>query len=178
MSEFEIWKPVLGYEAAYEISSLGRCRRAINRFGNASGRLLKPSIGRGYPRYALSYGDQVRHLSAHRLMWEAFIGAIPDGMQINHKNGVKSDNRLENLEVVTPSENTQHAHKVLGYVPKKPPVMLGASNPRALITDDQVREIRRLYADGLTQQELAERFGPSQTAISAIVRRKSWTHIE
>ena len=177
MCKVEVWKPVVGYEGAYEVSSEGRCRRAVNRFGNPSGRLLKPSIGRGYPRYALSYDDQVRHLSAHRLMWEAFVGPIPEGMQINHKNGVKSDNRLENLEVVTPSENTQHAHNVLGYVPKKPPHVPGTKNGRALVTEEQVREIRSRYKTGETQDSLAAAFGVKQTTISQIVLGKIWRHV-
>lgn len=47
---------------------------------------------------------------AHRIIWEFVNGKIPDGMQINHKNGIRHDNRIENLEIVTPSQNTKHAY--------------------------------------------------------------------
>ncbi len=50
--------------------------------------------------------------SAHRMIWEAVHGPIPDGLQINHKNGVKHDNRLCNLELVTCSENIKHSYRI------------------------------------------------------------------
>jgi len=49
---------------------------------------------------------------AHRIIWEFVNGPIPDGMQINHINGIKHDNRIDNLEVVTQSENTKHAYRI------------------------------------------------------------------
>jgi hypothetical protein len=49
---------------------------------------------------------------AHRMIWESVHGPIPDGMQINHINGVKTDNRLANLELATPSENLLHAYRL------------------------------------------------------------------
>lgn len=63
---------------------------------------------RGYVK--INHGRAGFYCMAHRLIWQAVHGAIPEGMQINHKNGVKSDNRLANLELVTPSANTKHAY--------------------------------------------------------------------
>lgn len=65
----------------------------------------------GYVVLAVAPDRKRRHLSAHRLVWEAVHGPIPDGMEINHINGVKDDNRIANLEMVTPGENQRHAHR-------------------------------------------------------------------
>lgn len=66
--------------------------------------------GGGYTQ--VSHGRSGFHMQAHRLIWEAVHGPIPDGMQINHINGVKTDNRIDNLELVTPSENSMHAYRL------------------------------------------------------------------
>ena len=66
------------------------------------------SGGRGYVHVRTHGGAYIG--MAHRMIWESVHGPIPDGMQINHKNGIKHDNRICNLEVVTPSENTKHAY--------------------------------------------------------------------
>lgn len=65
---------------------------------------------RGY--LMINHGRNGFHMRAHRLIWEVVHGPIPDGMQINHINGIKTDNRIANLELVTPSENLTHAYRV------------------------------------------------------------------
>jgi hypothetical protein len=67
------------------------------------------AVSRGYIK--VNHGQSRFFRTAHRMVWEAVNGPIPDGMQINHKNGNKQDNRICNLEVVTPSENTRHAFR-------------------------------------------------------------------
>ncbi|MCW7071887.1 MAG: HNH endonuclease [Methanophagales archaeon] len=102
---------------------------------------------------------------AHRLVWHYFFGPIPDGMCINHKNGIKDDNRPENLEVVTYSENMSHAHK------NRLLDQRGERNPNAKLSDKQVQEIRELYATGeFFQADLASRYNVSFQTISKIVR--------
>lgn len=76
------------------------------------GKRLKRAVGRvngrGYVEIsAMGYVDV-----AHRMIWASVHGPIPDGMQINHINGIKTDNRIENLELVTASENTKHAYRL------------------------------------------------------------------
>lgn len=104
---------------------------------------------------------------AHRLVWQHFYGDIPDGMVINHKNGVKDDNRPENLEVVSYSENMKHAYRV-GLIDEH-----GENNPAATLADNQVGRIRAAYASGdFTMTELAERFCVSVQHISRLVKGK------
>ena len=94
----ERWKPVLGFEGKYEVSDQGRLKNVQEGAGHVTGRILRVGINlRGYAQYTLGkYGG--RH-SAHLLVMQAFSGPKPDGLEINHKNGIKTDNRIENLEL-------------------------------------------------------------------------------
>jgi len=105
------------------------------------------------------------HTGAHRLVWIHFNGSIPDGMVINHKNGIKDNNRPKNLEIVTPSKNMHHAF-LTGLKQQ-----WGETNPAAKLTDAQVEEIRNIYAAGnITQASLADQYSVSFQTISKIVR--------
>ena len=130
----------------------------------------------GYIQYRLC--DNKRHMwrLSHRLAWEAFKGQIPEGMQINHKNGVKADNRLVNLEVVTPSDNTAHKFRVLGHKPPNNPSR-GEKNGSAKITGQDVIEIRQRCAAGESRKAIAKEFAITDISVGNIVRRKTWRHI-
>lgn len=164
----EAWKPVLGYETMYDVSDLGRIRTVGRRVGRPEGLILKPGYNlRGYQQVELIGGK--RH-TVHLLVMQAFVGPKPEGMEINHKNGVKDDNRLENLEYVTKSQNKLHSVRVLGKG-------RGESHGMSKLTEDDVREIRRLHTTGLSQYELARRFKLTRPNIGFIVRRATWAHV-
>ena len=179
--ESEEWRPVVEYEDLYEASTLGRLRRiaTVGKAPKAICRLVAPHKKRtGYCDYWLHRDDKPVRMQAHRVVWCAFMGRIPEGLEINHKDGVRDNNRLDNLELMTKSQNKLHSIHVLGG--RKPPgvSLPGTHNPSAKLTDDEVREIRRLYAaGGVYQYELAERFGITQGAVQFIVNRRTWRHI-
>jgi hypothetical protein len=177
ISIMENWKPVPRFEDFYEISDLGRLKRILASSGTYVGKIVKPNPRRGYHGFLISAEGKTHTISAHRTVWEAFNGPIPIRMHINHINGLKRDNRLCNLELVTPSANALHAINVLGHVQNPPPRMKGIENPRAKLTEETVREIRRLYASGLSQQSLSDQFGIHQTNISKLLRGKSWSSV-
>ena len=105
------------------------------------------------------------HTGAHRLVWRWFTGPIPDGLTINHKNGIKDDNRPENLEMATYSENMSHAFRT-GLRGQ-----WGEANPSAKLSNRQVEEIRSRYAEGdITQESLGQNYGVTFQTISSIVR--------
>ena len=169
-------------DGEFEIDEQGRIWRLLVRRGHKSGgvrfdpviprRRAEQSAGR-YLQVTHRIGDKRIHVSAHRLVWQYLFGVIPKGMEINHKNGVKTDNRPENLEVVTPSENALHAHKLGLAAARK-----GSACNLSKLQEDQVIEIRRLYhSKQYNQAELGRMFGISGSQIGMIVRGKSWSHI-
>lgn len=72
-------------------------------------REIKPQESNGYYRVWISHNGTQKQMRIHRLVWEYFNGTIPKGMQINHVNGVGTDNSIKNLELCTQSENIRHA---------------------------------------------------------------------
>jgi hypothetical protein len=129
------------------------------------GKPLKPRFTRtGYARVSAD-GD---HL-IHRLVWIAFNGPIQPGLEINHINGLKDDNRLENLELVTRSENLKHAYRI--GLKHRPPGI-------AKLSEDEVRAIRSAYRPGVVKMsDLASRYGVSKSSISRIVNKRYWAGV-
>lgn len=172
----ERWKPVSGYEG-YKVSNLGRVKRVADGQGAVVGRILKLQVtsdGRSLMASLCERGMQKWFL-VHRLVLEAFVGPCPEGCECNHKDGDPKNNHLENLEWVTALENMRHAIEVLGsYLGRH----VGSSNPSAKLTENAVREIRRLYKVGeWSTCELADIYGISQSGVAKIVRRETWKHI-
>lgn len=114
----EVWKDVKGYEGLYQVSNFGRIKslQRIKLYENCihikKECLLKQSKGsRGYLQVSLAFNKKKKSVLVHRLIANAFIDNFLNKNQINHKNGIKTDNRIQNLEWVTAKENTNHAHQ-------------------------------------------------------------------
>lgn len=115
----EKWKPVAGYEGYYEVSDMGRVRSVdhLSRTGIkhsqvrlVKGHVLKPHIKRsGYQAVDLSKQNVVKTVLIHKLVATAFLPKDADDVEVNHKNCIKSDNRVSNLEWCTSRENKDHA---------------------------------------------------------------------
>lgn len=105
----EIWESVKGYEGLYEISDLGRVKRI---YKNGKTRILKPSCNKqGYVQLALSKNNKLKTFKIHRLVAIAFIKNSSNKREVNHIDGNKKNNSLNNLEWVTSKENIEHAIK-------------------------------------------------------------------
>lgn len=102
------WLSVKGFEDYYEISSEG-----VLRSKSSKKCLAQNKIGKGYIKADLWANGKRKQTSLHRLVAETFIGPIGKGFEVNHKNGVKSDNRVHNLEIVSKRQNEQHSRYLL-----------------------------------------------------------------
>jgi DNA-binding XRE family transcriptional regulator len=176
----EEWRPISGFENSYAISNRGRVKRVSTEHGTVPGKILSSYMLKdGYLVTTLSFTQDGQHKNkkvlTHVLVAEAFIGKRPDGMDINHINGIKMDNRLWNLEYVSRSDNMKKAIALGLFEPtlKRRP---GASNERAKLSDDDVSEMKMLYADGITQQELADMYGIARETVGQVVRGEKYTN--
>lgn len=174
----EIWKDIIGYEGKYQVSSTGAVRsldrlvknpRGNGQLQPVKGVVLKQGNNLGYRQVRLCG----RTMLVHRLVLAAFVANTREGIQVNHKNGNRADNRIENLEWVTPRENVLYSFRVLKRVPLRGDKVGGAK-----FTDEKVRHIRRAYAaGGITQEQLAAQFGVMRRTIGKIVNRERWKHV-
>lgn len=171
-----ILQGIPGYEAYYAVDEDGNVFRTRTREGKPVCRPVAKRIKKGYAVAHLCVEANRKDVPVHRAVWQAFNGPIPSGLQINHKNGVRNDNRLTNLEVVTVRENAIHKYEVNGYRSRgtSPP---GSGNHASKLTEDDIRTMRRLYADGVPQHVLGKQFGVSQVMAGKIVRRDNWAHV-
>ena len=115
----EIWKDIPNYEGLYRASNLGRVK-SLSRFrkgknsslASVKEKILKPLINsNGYYKVELCKNSIKKKYYVHRLVYEAFNGQIPEGLQVNHINEIKTDNRLENLNLMTCKENINYGSR-------------------------------------------------------------------
>lgn len=156
----ELWKSIEGWENRYEVSNLGNVR-------NSKTKTLKiaNSSNSGYLRLNFYNGSNIKRFSVHRLVAEAFIPNSENKLDVNHKDGNKQNNHVDNLEWVTRSENLKHAYK---HELRKP-------STQKLSLDD-VKYIK-LNPDNLTRKELAERFNVTYWCICDIYQGKSFKDV-
>ncbi len=162
----ECWRPIELDIASFEVSNLGRVREP------KTGLIRKLADHDGYRRLSVQRNRVRKFYAVHRMIAKAFL-PNPDGLPfVNHKNADPSDNRVCNLEWCTFIHNMRHAWQN-GLITSLP----GSENPAAKLTEKSVIQIRKIYATGARQVDLANRYGVSQRAISLIVRREKWCHV-
>ena len=176
----EIWKDIKGYEGYYQVSNYGKIK-SLERFReNGFGgyihkeRILKSQTGcNGYEFINLSKKGIVKHLCIHRFVAIAFIPNPEDKPCTNHKNGIRTDNRLSNLEWATYSENAIHGIKRNGNW-----IVKGEKHPKAFFKNSDILKIRHLYkSKKMRKCEIAKKYNTNQSTIHSIIIRKSWKHI-
>lgn len=168
--EQEIWKDVVGYEELYQVSNLGRVK-SFRRSPN--GVILKKRVGGNlYDRAYLGCKDKSGDFNVHRLVAEAFIPNPENKPYINHINGIRDDNRVENLEWCTASENHLHKFRSLGYIG-----VCGEKHGNSLLRDKDVIQILYFHKLGYKNKEIASIFNVDNSTISDILRGKNWSHL-
>lgn len=173
----ELWKNIPGFPG-YQASNLGRIKAIAKQSYNAKTgglcwrkeRLLiaKPDSS-GYLSHSMKGPFLKKTWLAHRIIALAWIPNPKRKLFVNHKNGIKTDNRVENLEWCTKSKNGIHAVENGLHT-----ALRGEINGNHRLTKADVIEIRN--SDG-TQKEIANRFGIGRTTVQYIKKRKLWAHI-
>lgn len=166
------WLDIPGYVGIYQVSNTGSVRRL-----KSHGKLPPLSTvymreKNTYLRINLSKQGLRQEFSVHRLVMLAFKGEPSKGMDVNHINGIRTDNRLDNLEYCTRKENIRHSIDVLGRS------RTGTGNGYAKLKDDDVREIRQLIAIGESDQSICIRYSVVPRTIRFIRTNKTWLHIK
>lgn len=156
----EIWRGVMNYNHLYLVSNHGRIKTIKNY-------VLAITLNNcGYLQVGLSTNGYTKLLLVHRLVAQAFIPNPKNKKTVNHKNGIKTDNRVENLEWNTYSENIKHAYS--SGLKKNNPENIGK------LKWEDVKKIRYMYAAGVNSRILAEKFKVTMSCIQGIVARRKW----
>lgn len=173
----EKWKDIKQYEGLYQISNLGKVKRLGFSYNSPfQGKVIIPykilqgSLKDGYQQIAL-FKNGVRELVfIHRLVAIAFISNCEDKPFVNHKDSIRSNNKVDNLEWVTAKENSKHAHASGTFTMPR-----GENTASTNLKNEDVKYIKD-NPDNLKQKEIALKFGISQGGVSKIQNNKNWKY--
>ena len=167
--ETEIWKDIEGYEGLYQISDLGNVKSAYKHNGR-SNIILKQYVDKdGYLKIILYKDNKYKNFFVHRVVASAFIPNKLNYPQINHINGIKTDNRVENLEWCNQSHNSKEAHR-LGLQSTK-----REKNSQSKITTGEAIEIYyNGIAHSLTLSEIGAVYDITPSAVCHIMENRRW----
>tara|TARA_R100001086_G_scaffold250083_1_gene193457 strand:- start:1531 stop:2301 length:771 start_codon:yes stop_codon:yes gene_type:complete len=177
----QIWKDIEGYSGYYQVSNDGEVRsldrEIVHKNGHSIVRkgksLNKYKCSKGYYRVELSKHGTRKKMLVHRLVAQAFISNPNKKPCVNHKNGIKTDNNISNLEWCSYSENTKHALASGLMEPRK-----GSDCNFSVISENDVRSILdMLRTKEYTQNEIASMFNIKKATVSAINTGKNWSSV-
>lgn len=159
----EVWKPIKGYEDCGQVSNMGRIR-------GVRGKIRKTFVSyNGYERVNLYVNGKRKHFSVHRLVAQTFCDGYQDGFVVNHKDGDKLNNVVDNFEWVSVSENSKHGYAELNRQPTRHWLR---------IPDAEIASIIRRRNSGETYKSIAKDYGVRQEAIRNRLKRAAWNKWE
>lgn len=181
----EIWKDIEGWQGYYQVSDLGRVR-SLERFNTLTrngttfksfieGKILKISNDKvGYKIISLESSQKKfkKTYKIHRLVSIHFIPNPENKPMVNHINGIKSDNRAENLEWATAKENCVHAHENNLVESSK-----GEHHYNSKLTEEIVLKIKYGKFEGMSHPQIARLFGIKRLQVLKIRNGKTWKHL-
>lgn len=174
------WAAVEGYEGIYRVSDTGiveslprECLHCNGRIQRLRGRVMKQQNVDGYRVVNLCKENKATLTYVHQLVAKAFLPKpVLARFEVNHLDGVKSNNGYSNLEWCTPTENIQHACRT-GLRDD-----VGAANNNSALDEAAVRSIHAAYAAGASPTVLAREHGVQKSAIYKIVNGRTWKHLD
>lgn len=164
------WRPIPGFEGAYEVSRCGRVRSLGRKVVQSNGawQIIEGTVlvarvdTSGYEGVTLSMRRTRR---VHRLVAQVFLAPVPGKDHVNHIDGNKRNNYASNLEWCTRAENAAHAAR------------LGIGSGSTKLTAEDVRQIRSEHTNGTAVRQLARRFNVHRISIRKIIRGETWKHV-
>jgi hypothetical protein len=177
----EIWKDITGYEGLYQVSNFGRVksleRKVIQKDGglfSVRETIRKQFCAMGYLYVDLYKDFKKTKFRIHSLVAMAFLKNENNLIEINHKNGIKTDNQSENLEWCTHSDNLIHAFKTGLFISVK-----GENKLNSKLTNENISEIKSLYKTGnFSHRSLAKKFNVCSSTIHNILNNIKWKHLQ
>lgn len=172
MERTEVWKPVVGFEGSYEVSSLGRVRsldrqiwqaashRTAAHWHRCKGRLLRPGVMNKYGHVSVALGHRNSHC-VHAIVAAAFIGPRPEGLDVCHRDGDAGNNAETNLYYGTRGQNNRDI----------------SSHDRRKLSVAQVHEVRSRSAAGETGRSLAREFGVCEANMGYVLSGRYYSHV-
>lgn len=183
-NENEIWKDIPGYPN-YQVSSIGRFRVGDRYVRHGAHRrpefkkqtLLKIGVDPyGYPYCSIRSeltNNKCKRIFVHRLVAMAFVPNPENLPFVNHINGIKADNRPENLEWCTSKQNLAHARRVGLLIPP-----VGERSSGAKLKSGDIIKIRKMRQLGTTLKSIGHTFGVHENTIASVVNCRTWKHIQ
>lgn len=171
----EIWKDIEGYEGLYQVSNHGKVKSLARKIiwdkgsREVKDKLLsnKTKNTSGYLQVSLSKDGKSKIVTIHRLVAKHFLKDFNKNLTINHKDGNKLNNNIENLECISNVDNLRHAHENNLIIIKK-----GLESPNCKFSKLEIVEILNLLNSGVFQSEIAKKYNVHQTTISKIKNNK------
>lgn len=172
----EIWEPVVGYKGLYEVSCLGKVRTLTYKGTTIlkEGRLLSPGHVGGYRQVHL-YKNRIKTSKlVHVLVAQSFILNPENKPKVNHKDGEKANNHVENLEWCTQLENIHHSMYILGKT------YHGSKHHHAKLTEEIITKMKEMHRDypAMKNRDIAKVFGIWESNMSWILAGKVWKHVK
>lgn len=164
----EVWKNISGFPG-YQVSSLGRVKSCV-RMNRRREMIRKTPLRAGYPFLVLCKKGERFQIHVHVLVAKAFLDKSATRKHVNHIDGNRTNNTVENLEWVTHRENRIHACRILGKG-------RGSENGNSSLKEHQVKEIKAKLKLGRSLREIAKEYDVVKGTILFIKQGRTWAHI-